>query len=51
MEKDVFENTNVDMDKLSIFYENNNSVWIVMWIMLMAILTSEHTENEEDKDV
>lgn len=51
MEKDVFENTNVDMDKLSIFYEDNNSVWIVMLIMLIMILTSEHTENEEDKDV
>lgn len=51
MEKDVFENTNVDMDKLSIFYEDNNFVWIVMWLMLMAIPTSEHTENEEDKNV
>lgn len=51
MEKDVFETTNVDMDKLSIFYEDNNSVWIMMWIMLMVILTSEHTENEEDNNV
>lgn len=49
MDENIFDATDIDMDKLSIFYENDKSIWILMFILFLATHSKKIEKDKEEK--
>lgn len=49
MNKESYLDFDTDIDKLSIFYEENISIWVLMFMLFLAKRSKHEKDDKEDE--